>query len=120
MQKISKYLLCLFAVIIVINSIGRGYYSYTEQYKNLENSISYFTIEDTNSNYFLQKFGEKLVNFANNLPSFYVKNYKSSFEYTNFVEIFFPSLCNYFSAMAEILQFRISFKVIIFPFHTFG
>lgn len=120
MQKISKYLFCLFAVLIVINSIGRGYYNDETQYKNTDNSICYFTVVETNSNYFLKKFSEKLVNFAHNLPSFYAKNYKSTFEYTNFVEIFFPAQCNYFSRLTQILQFRKSFKFIIFPFHTFG
>lgn len=120
MQKKSQYLFCLFAVLIIINSIGRGYYNDAGQYKNTENSICYFTVEETNSGYLLQKFGEKLVNFANNLPSFYVRNYKSSFEYTNFVELFFPSQCNYFSSLSQILQFQKTFKVLIFPFHTFG
>lgn len=120
MQKISKYLFCLFAVLIVINSIGRGYFNNETQNKNTDNSICYFTVVETSSNYFLKKFGEKLVNFANNLPNFYIKKYKSSFEYTSFIEIFFPSQCNYFSSLSKILQYRKTFKVIIFPFHTFG
>jgi hypothetical protein len=123
MQKSTKYFGVLFAVFIIINSIGRTYYYDFIRVSDVvvnENNIFYFSQDNINSFYFLHKLGDKSNNFTNNLPSYILKNIKSSFEKFSFVEIFYPCLYNYYSSLPEILQYSISVKVIIYPFHSFG
>jgi len=124
MSNFSRYIIIFFAIILLYTGISKDYYAelLNSTNKNTDTEHAFlYSAENANSLFYLNRHGENLVNFANNLLFPNLKNFSNLNAGNSFAfELkIFNSIHQYYT-FSKIIHQSLPIQLIIFPFHFFG